>query len=75
MVKYLTESFDLNNDDLLWEKFMCFMRQIPWEAKQLKMLSEAQKDPVIAFIFINETMRQGLTGFLDLYAKYLLKCT
>ncbi len=49
---------------------MCFMRQIiPWEAKQLKMLSETQKEPVIAFIFINETMRQGLTGFFDLFAK------
>lgn len=46
------------------------MRQIiTWEAKQLKMLSETQKEPVIAFIFINETMRQGLTGFFDLFAK------
>ncbi len=53
---------------------MCFMRQIiPWEAKQLKMLSETQKEPVIAFIFINETMRQGLTGFFDLFAKYINK--
>lgn len=70
MVKYLTETFDLNDDDMLWEKFRCFMRQIiPWEEKQLKMLSETQKEPVIAFIFINETMRQGLTGFFDLFAK------
>lgn len=72
MVKYLTETFDLNDDDILWEKFMCFMRQIiPWEEKQLKMFSEIQKEPVIAFIFITETMRQGLTGFFDLYAKYI----
>lgn len=74
MVKYLTETFDLNDDDMLWEKFMCFMRQIiPWETKELKMLSETQKGPVIAFIFINETMRQGLTGFFDLFAKYINK--
>ena len=72
MAKYLTEKFDLNDDDILWEKFMCFMRQIvPWEAEQLKMLSETQKEPVTAFIFINETMRQGLTGFFDLYAKHI----
>lgn len=72
MVKYLTEAFDLNDDDMLWEKFICFMRQIiPWEAKELNMLSEIQKEPVIAFIFLKETMRQGLTGFFDLYAKYI----
>lgn len=72
MLKYLTKTFDLNDDDILWQKFMCFMRQIiPLEAKQLKILSEIQKEPVIAFIFITETMRQGLTGFFDLYAKYI----
>lgn len=72
MVKYFTEMFNLNDDDILWEKFMCFMRQIiPWNDKQIKMLSEVQKEPVIAFIFITETMGEGLTGFFDLYAKYI----
>lgn len=71
MVKYLTEAFDLNDDDMLWEKFMCFVRQFPWEEKQLEMLSETQKAPVTAYIFINETMRQGLTGFLDLFAEFI----
>lgn len=72
MIKYPTEAFDLNDDDILWEKLMCFLRQIiPWESEQLEMLSETQKAPVIAFIFITETMGQGLTGFLDLYAKHI----
>lgn len=72
MIKYPTEAFDLSDDNILWEKFMCFMRQIiPWEEEQLEMLSETQKAPVIAFIFITETMGQGLTGFFDLYAKYI----
>lgn len=72
MIKYLTETFDLNDDEILWEKFMRFMRQIiPWETEQLEMLSETQKAPVTAFIFITETMGQGLTGFFDLYAKYI----
>ncbi len=50
MVQYETKFFELNNDDILWEKFMCFMRKIlPYEEFQLGKLSETQKTAVIAF--------------------------
>lgn len=45
MARYVTEAFELNNDDVLWEKFMCFMRAIiPYEETVLTKLSETQND-------------------------------
>ncbi len=49
MVKYKTKPFDLDREDLLWENFMCFARQlIPWENPQLEQLSDKQKVPLIS---------------------------
>ena len=64
MVQYVTKSFELNNDDILWEKFMCFMREIlPYEEIQLSKLSETQKTAVIAFLYCSEVMGEGHIGF------------
>ncbi len=72
MVQYVTKFFELNNDDILWEKFMCFMREIlPYEEFQLSKLSKTQNAAVIAFLYCSEVMGEGHIGFLDLYGKYL----
>ncbi len=72
MVHYVTKAFELNNDDILWEKFMCFMREIiPYEEFQLRELSGIQKAAVIAFLYCSEVMGEGYIGFLDLYGKYI----
>ncbi|MDE6759759.1 MAG: DMP19 family protein [Lachnospiraceae bacterium] len=69
---HVTKSFDLNNDDILWEKFMCFMREIiPYEESQLSELSETQKTAVIAFLYCAEVMGEGHIGFFDLYGEYI----
>lgn len=74
MIKYITEAFEINDDDVLWEKFMCFMRQIiPWEEAQLIQLSSVQIIPVIAFIYSSEVMGDGHSQFLDLYGVYIKK--
>ncbi|MDE6617353.1 MAG: DMP19 family protein [Lachnospiraceae bacterium] len=70
MVKYTTKPFILDDEDLLWENFMCFARLlIPWEKPQLKQLSDKQKIPLIAFIYSSEVMGDGHISFLDLYGK------
>lgn len=72
MIKYITKSFELNNDDILWGKFMCFMREIiPYEEAEINKLSKIQKTAVIAFIYSSKVMREGHIGFLDLYGKYI----
>lgn len=74
MIKYITETFEINDDDVLWDKFMGFMRQIvPWEEEQLIQLSAIQKIPVIAFIYSSEVMGDGHNQFLDLYGTYIKK--
>ncbi len=73
MVKYKTKPFSLYNEDLLWENFMCFARQlIPWKSPQLEQLSDKQKVPLIAFIYSSEVMGDGHISFLDLYSKDIL---
>lgn len=73
MVKYKTKPFSLYNEDLLWENFMCFARQlIPWKSPQLGQLSDKQKVPLIAFIYSSEVMGDGHISFLDLYSKDIL---
>ena len=73
-VKCITEAFEINDDDILWEKFMCFIRQLlPWEEKQLVQLSTIQKMPVIAFIYSSEVMGDGHAQFLELYGEYIKK--
>ncbi len=72
MVQYVTKFFELNNDDILWEKFMCFMREIlPYEEFQFSKLSGTQKAAVIAFLYCSEVMGEGHIGFWDLYGKYI----
>ena len=74
MIKYITETFEINDDDVLWDKFMGFMRQIvPWKEEQLIQLSAIQKIPVIAFIYSSEVMGDGHNQFLDLYGAYIKK--
>ncbi len=73
MVKYKIKPFNLDDEDLLWENFMCFARQlIPWESPQLEQLSDKQKVPLIAFIYSSEVMGDGHISFLDLYSKDIL---
>ena len=72
MIKYETEKFELSDDDILWEKFMCFMREIiPYEEKELSLLTEEQRSPVLAFIYSSEVMGEGHIGFFDLYGSYI----
>lgn len=72
MARYVTETFELNNDDVLWEKFMCFMRAIiPYEETVLNKLSEIQKKAAVAFIYASEVMGEGHIGFWDLHGKYI----
>ena len=74
MITYITETFDINDNNLLWEKFMCFMRLLlPWEEKQLIQLSYIQKIPVIAFIYSSEVMGDGHLQFLELYGEFIKK--
>lgn len=70
-MQYAIKSFELNNDDILWEKFMSFMRaMIPYE-EFFSKLSKTQKAAVIAFLYCSEVMGEGHIGFLDLYGKYI----
>lgn len=70
-IKYKTEKFDVNNEELLWEKFMCFVRMfIPYE-KELQQLTLPQKYPVIAFIYESEVLGDGHIQFMDLYQHYI----
>ena len=74
MIKYITEAFKIDDADVLWDKFMCFIRQIiPWGEEQLIQLSAVQKIPVIAFIYSSEVMGDGHNQFLDLYGAYIKK--
>lgn len=72
MIKYETEVFELDNDNILLEKFMCFIREIiPHQNLGFNKLSEIQKVAVIAFCYCSEVMREGHIGFLDLHGKYI----
>ena len=71
MFQYNTEKFNLDDDDILWEKFMCFVRLlIPYE-NELNRLSETQKYPVIAFIYESEVWGDGHIGFMELYKDWI----
>lgn len=71
MFQYNTEKFNLNDDSILWEKFMCFVRVlIPYE-EHLNCLSEIQKCPVIAFIYESEVWGDGHIGFMELYGDFI----
>lgn len=49
-MQYETKIFQIDNDNILWEKFMCFVREInPYEESDFSHLSEVQKVAVIAF--------------------------
>ncbi len=70
-MKYKTEKFDMTDDDILWEKFMCFVRMIiPYE-KYWDELTECQKYPIISFIYESEVLGEGHMGFIDLHSKYI----
>ncbi len=72
MIKYETEVFEIDNDDILWEKFMCFVRKIiPHQNLGFSKLSEIQKVAVTAFFYDSEVMGEGHIGFLDLHGKYI----
>lgn len=71
-MQYETKIFQIDNDDILWEKFMCFVREInPYEESDFSHLSEVQKVAVIAFLYSSEVIREGHIGFEDLYGKYI----
>lgn len=72
MLKYATEKFDLDNDEILWENFMCFIRKIiPYEATIFNTLSEKQKIVITAFNYSSEVMGDGHMSFFELYGKYI----
>ena len=72
MIKYETKVFEVDNNDVLWEKFMCFIRKIvPYNELDFNKLSEKQKAAVIAFFYYSEVTREGHIGFLDLHGKYI----
>lgn len=71
-MQYETKTFQIDNDDILWEKFMCFVREINlYEESDFSHLSEVQKVAVIAFLYSSEVIREGHIGFEDLYGKYI----
>ena len=70
MMKYETKIFQIDNDDILWEKFMCFVRKMNfYEESEFNKLSEVQKIAVIPFLYCSEVMGDGHIGFEDLYGK------
>lgn len=71
VLRYRTKPFDIGDDTVLWEQFMCFVRLfLPWEA-QLDMLSDRQRPPMFAFIYESEVMGEGHIGFLELHGKFI----
>lgn len=63
LIKYKTEAFDFKNKEVMWEKFMCFIREIiPYE-KHWDNLSECQKYALIVFIYDAEVFEEGHIGF------------
>lgn len=72
MIKFKTKTFDLNDEDVLWEKFMHFMRSIvPYDKEQINELTEMQKTAAIAYIYSAEVMGEGHIGFVDLFSEYI----
>ena len=70
-IKYKTEKFDLLNDDILWEKFMCFARMIiPYE-EHWEELTEYQKGPLIAFVYESDVLGEGHIGFIEINSDYM----
>lgn len=70
-IKYSTQSFDIADDDVLWDKFMGFARAIiPYEEYWDK-LSELQRYPMVVFIYDAEVIGEGHMGFLDLHSEYI----
>lgn len=71
LIRYKTERFDIADDDILWEKFMCFARAIiPYET-YWNQLSEKQKYPLISFIYESDVLGEGHIGFIDLNSDYI----
>lgn len=71
MIRYKTAKFDIADDDILWEKFMCFARTIiPYET-YWDQLPEGQKYPLISFIYESEVIGEGHMGFIDLHSDYI----
>lgn len=70
-IKLETEPFDVADDDVLWEQFMCFARMlIPYE-EHWHELSEHQKYPIIAFIYESDVLGEGHIGFIELNSAYI----
>ena len=71
MIRYKTEKFDIINDDILWEKFMCFARSVIPYDEHWNSLTEQQKYPLVMFIYDSEVLGEGHMGFLDLHSEYI----